>query len=76
MKNSFKIHLETVHLGKNHTLANAGGLQYHKFKVHDGRRPFKCSSCESSFIEKSKLLHHTISVHEGRKLFQCTMSTI
>ena len=47
----------------------------HKISVHvnDGKRPFKCSLCDSDFKDKAVLDHHIKFVHEGKKPFQCTI---
>ena len=37
----------------------------------DGKKkPFKCSSCDSTFGDKESLKIHTKSVHEGKKPFR------
>ena len=39
--------------------------------VHEGKKPFKCNICDSSFIHKGDLNRHMNSVHEGKKPFKC-----
>ena len=47
-------------------------LKRHKeVVVHEGRKPFRCTFCENSFVHKSTLKAHILSVHEENKLFKC-----
>ena len=32
--------------------------------VHEGKKPFQCSTCDASFARKSHLKGHIASVHE------------
>ena len=48
-------------------------LNQHIGSVHEGEKPFECSTCTSKFSEKSKLNKHIASVHEGKKPFECTI---
>lgn len=36
-------------------------------RVHSGEKPYKCSKCPRSFIEKSKLDQHELLPHDGSK---------
>ena len=42
-------------------------------RVHEGKRPFKCFECDSTFKLKCDLKNHTQSVHEGKKAHTCTI---
>ena len=39
--------------------------------VHEGNKPFYCSSCNQTFIRKFSLRRHIASIHEGKKPFFC-----
>ena len=39
--------------------------------VHEGKKPFKCESCDYSCSLKGHLNQHVASVHEGKKPFKC-----
>ena len=39
--------------------------------VHEGKKPFLCSTCDASFTQKPDLKEHMESVHEGKKSFLC-----
>ena len=42
--------------------------------VHERKKPFKCSLCDSSFSSKQHMNRHITSVHEGKKqlTFKCS----
>jgi KRAB domain-containing zinc finger protein len=42
-------------------------------KVHLGDRPYACSTCESSFTDKSNLVRHERTIHEMLKPYSCTV---
>ena len=39
--------------------------------VHEGKKPFKCDHCNSSFGIKRSLKRHIATIHEGKKPFKC-----
>ena len=39
--------------------------------VHSGEKPFKCTACNSSFVQKYEMKVHIAAVHEGKKPFKC-----
>ena len=41
--------------------------------VHDGKKPFKCESCDNSFHLKENLQEHVTTVHEGKMPFKCDL---
>ena len=38
-----------------------------------GKKPFKCSLCDTSFSLKQTLEKHIASVHEGKKPYKCNI---
>lgn len=46
-------------------------LQSHFKTVHKGRKPFKCTVCNKTFMMKRTLTDHISAVHEGKNLLQC-----
>ena len=47
-------------------------LQSHFKNVHKGRKPFKCTVCNKTFMMKRTLADHISTVHEGKNLLQCS----
>ena len=47
-------------------------LQSHFKTVHKGRKPFKCTICNKTFMMKRTLADHISTVHEGKNLLQCS----
>ena len=43
--------------------------------IHEGKTPFKCDICSTSFGYKFHLNKHIARVHEGRNEFKCEMCT-
>ena len=41
--------------------------------VHEGKTPFKCSSCDYKCSQKATLIRHIATIHEGKKPFGCTV---
>ena len=41
--------------------------------IHEGKKAFKCESCDYSCSQKNSLKQHFLSVHEGIKPFKCDM---
>ena len=39
----------------------------HIAAVHEGRKRFKCDTCDAKFTQKSKLNTHVATVHEEMK---------
>ena len=48
-------------------------LKKHVTSGYEGKKPFKCELCESSFAAKSNLKIRISSVHEKIKFFKCEM---
>ena len=48
-------------------------LKFHISSVHDGVKPFKCSSCDASFARNNHLRRHYGNVHEGKREFMCIL---
>ena len=46
-------------------------LNGHIAAVHEGRKPFKCNTCDACFSYKQYLDGHIAAVHERKKLFKC-----
>ena len=46
-------------------------MKNHVESVHEKKKPFKCSQCESSFCKNSNLKQHIKLVHEGLRPFVC-----
>ena len=46
-------------------------LRIHIEVVHEGKKPWKCSKCDSAFSLKSGLHRHEIMVHQKAKPFIC-----
>ena len=67
---SLKQHLST----KKHLkmLGNENVETIHEHQ-DEKKKPFKCTSCDSTFEEKDSLRIHTESVHEGKKPFKCSL---
>ena len=43
-------------------------MKNHVASVHEGKKPFKCESCDYRFAQKSDMKRHVALVHEGKKL--------
>ena len=39
--------------------------------VHEGKRPFECSSCGSRFGYKNDFNEEIVPIHENKKHFKC-----
>ena len=48
-------------------------LNKHIASVHEGKEPFKCNICNSSFTQKGQMNGHVALVHEGKKPFKCSI---
>ena len=48
-------------------------LIQHFKSVHEGKKPFKCTICDTCFSLKTNLSKHIKSVHEKRKPFKCNI---
>lgn len=46
-------------------------LRRHVEFNHLGRKPFKCSTCERSFVSKQNLIEHQF-IHSGVKPYKCS----
>ena len=46
-------------------------IKEHMYSVHEGKKPFKCHVCESSFAESTKLRIHIKTRHEKKKPYKC-----
>ena len=46
-------------------------MKRHIESVHEGKKPFKCETCEYTYSQKSHLNQHVAKVHEGKKPFKC-----
>ena len=46
-------------------------LKAHIESVHEGKKPFHCTICDSSFRRNTHLTRHIASVHEKAKPFSC-----
>ena len=46
-------------------------MKWHVAGVHEGKKPFQCPHCSSSFSEKGNWKGHIASVHEGKKRCKC-----
>ena len=46
-------------------------LKGHIQWVHEGKKPFKCNTCDSSCSQKCEPNRHNESVHEEKKTFKC-----
>ena len=47
--------------------AHKSNLNTHIAAVHEGRKHFKCDTCDAKFTQKSKLNTHVATVHEEMK---------
>ena len=45
----------------------------HIESVHEGKKPFTCTICNSSYTRKLSLRQHIATVHEGNKPYACTL---
>jgi uncharacterized Zn-finger protein len=45
----------------------------HIASVHEGKKPFKCNICDTSFSQKVNLKRPIVSVHEGNKPVKCNI---
>ena len=48
----------------------------HIIAIHEGKKPHKCSLCDSSFGVKAHLRVHIERVHEGKKSYKCLLCTL
>ena len=53
--------------------AGKSRLNEHVAYVHEGKKPFKCETCQASFADKRNLKSHVSVVHEGKKAFKCSV---
>ena len=42
-------------------------------KVHEGKKPFKCSICDYIFSQKEDFTRHIVSVHDNKKPYRCSI---
>ena len=63
---NLKNHKEQVHEGKKL-------LQSGISSVYEGKKPFKCDICDSTFVKKGSLHDHTRTQHEGVKAYECNI---
>ena len=69
----FDLHLSLVH-GEKIEVKVESPLCEENLKdsqINKGKKPFKCSICDSSFSQKGTLKRHMASVHEEKKPFKC-----
>ena len=83
-KETLRRHNKTVHEGIKRTTVNKINvcpicgknvkisMKIHIESVHEGKKPFKCSLCDSAFGFKYGLNMHIVSVHEKKKPFKCS----
>ena len=45
-------------------------LKKHVAIVHEGKKPFKCSKCETSFSSNAEIKRYIASVHDAKKLLK------
>jgi uncharacterized Zn-finger protein len=48
-------------------------MKIHIEVVHEGKKPFKCTLCDTSFTKKALMVTHIASIHEGKKPFSCSI---
>jgi hypothetical protein len=41
-------------------------MKGHIASVHEGKKPFECNICKTSFAEKGTLKKHLVSVHKAK----------
>ena len=46
-------------------------IKRHTATVHEGKKPFKCESCDNSYTSKKALTYHIESSHERKKTIFC-----
>lgn len=49
-------------------------MYVHISTVYEGKKPFICNICDSSFTQKFHLNDHIVTVHEENKFFKCNIS--
>ena len=64
-KQKLKRHISTVHQKKKCITCDA------IFTVHEGIKPFKCTTCGNSFAQKQTLKRHLSAVHQKKKCITC-----
>ena len=77
-------HVERVHEEKKiessicSAMISIGYFKVHMYSIHEGKKPFNCDICESSFTESTKLLHmcfdRFLLAFESRDLSQADKS--
>ena len=51
-------------------------MKKHIATVHEGKRSYKCQSCNSKFHSKDGLNRHVITIHEGKKPYTCKICNL
>ena len=49
------------------------GLKGHISSVHEKKKLYKCSNCDSSFANHYDTKFHIASVHDGKKQLECNI---
>ena len=66
MRKGKRIHLNVKYAKKGFSMEQ--GLKHHISSVHEGKRPFKCNTCDRNFSQKSKLNRH---VEACKSIIEC-----
>ena len=49
------------------SFAQKPDLKEHMESIHEGKKPFLCSTCDAIFTQKPDLKEHMELIHEGKK---------
>ena len=73
LNNIFRHTLWKIFINARHTLVKKTqhcGSCGKIYATHSGQKPYQCSDCDKSFVNKSALISH-IMIHTGEKPYQC-----
>ena len=79
---NLKKHVDAVHVQLKFDCHECGGLfsslgylRKHVARIHEGKKPFACDLCPSTFAANSELTSHRAAIHEREfACSECTMS--
>ena len=73
-KSKLTAHIKSIHEAKGESVPHGSQLNPNprtNKSIHEGKKPFECDKCDSTFTRKHGLKYHLEIVHEKWKPFKC-----